>query len=85
MIMPPAVFSSAGAGFTITLSASGVTFNFFAIVVFIFCLMEMIGPQFCGAVKVNEFWAKPQRQVIFTDLLKCPGVIPQMSANFSGR
>jgi len=33
MIMPPAVFSSAGAGFTITLSASGVTFNFLPIVV----------------------------------------------------
>src|SRR6187402_2223165 len=42
MIMPPAVFSSAGAGFTITLSASGVTFNLLlAIVVFIYCFDEM--------------------------------------------
>jgi hypothetical protein len=31
MMMPPAVFSSAGAGFTITLSCKGVMFNFLAI------------------------------------------------------
>jgi hypothetical protein len=31
-MIPPAVFSSALAGFTITLSCSGVTFNFLAIV-----------------------------------------------------
>jgi len=31
MMMPPAVFSSAGAGFTITLSCNGVMLNFLAI------------------------------------------------------
>jgi hypothetical protein len=30
MMIPPAVFSSAAAGITITLSCSGVMFNFFA-------------------------------------------------------
>jgi hypothetical protein len=35
-MMPPAVFSSAGAGFTITLSWRGVTLSFLAIVVLIF-------------------------------------------------
>jgi hypothetical protein len=32
MMMPPAVFSSAAAGFTITLSARGLILNCFAIV-----------------------------------------------------
>jgi hypothetical protein len=40
MMMPPAVFSSAGAGFTITLSCNGVMFNFLAIA-FGFVLLKM--------------------------------------------
>src|SRR5882757_3373170 len=41
MMIPPAVFSSAGAGFTITLSDKGVTLNFLPIVVFdLFDLMK---------------------------------------------
>jgi hypothetical protein len=32
MMIPPAVFSSAGAGFTITLSCSGVMFTLFDII-----------------------------------------------------
>src|SRR6476620_8788960 len=35
IIIPPAVFSSAAAAFTITLSCSGVTFTFLAIIVLI--------------------------------------------------
>jgi hypothetical protein len=38
--MPPAVFSSAAAAFTITRSCSGVTFTFLAIVVLIFLLLK---------------------------------------------
>src|SRR6476620_3380827 len=36
-MIPPAVFSSAGAAFTITLSCKGVMLTFLAIIVLIFC------------------------------------------------
>jgi hypothetical protein len=55
MIIPPAVFSSAGAGFTITLSAKGVTFNFLPIVVSIFVLMKELTLQEAGRQRYSNF------------------------------
>jgi len=83
MIIPPAVFSSAGAGFTITLSERGVTFNFLPIVVSIFCFDEWDSPAGCRTAKVLEFHTKPPVKVNFTGLL---GALPgnlTVSVNFS--
>jgi hypothetical protein len=66
MIIPPAVFSSAGAGFTITRSAKGVTFNFLPIVVSIFVLMKEFVPRGCRPAKLREFYTKPLAVAIFT-------------------
>jgi hypothetical protein len=85
--MPPAVFSSAGAGFTITLSASGVTFNFLAIVLSFFVLMKLNANHNMNHIlrmrrfaKVNEFHTKPFGKAIFAVLSRSDTVIlAQMS------
>jgi hypothetical protein len=59
MIIPPAVFSSAGAGFTITRSAKGVTFNFLPIVVSIFVLMKEFSCQDAGSQSYTNFIPNP--------------------------
>jgi hypothetical protein len=66
MIIPPAVFSSAGAGFTITRSARGVTFNFLPIVVSIFVLMKEFILPGCRTAKLHEFYTKPLTFAILT-------------------
>src|SRR6202044_1899709 len=66
IIIPPAVFSSAGAGFTITRSAKGVTFNFLPIVVLLFILLKDFSLPGCRFAKLHEFYTKPLAVAIFT-------------------
>src|SRR5688500_11702033 len=50
MMIPPAVFSSAAAAFTITLSCKGVTFTFLAIIVLIFVFELKPHPAITGFI-----------------------------------
>jgi hypothetical protein len=59
IIIPPAVFSSAGAGFTITRSAKGVTFNFLPIIVLIFVLMKEFFLLVAGLQSYTNFVPNP--------------------------
>src|SRR6478672_3526263 len=60
IMIPPAVFSSAAAAFTITRSCNGVTFTLLAITYLIYCFSEMMSkPAVSKRAKVNDYYATP--------------------------
>jgi hypothetical protein len=93
IMIPPAVFSSAGAGFTITLSCSGVTLNFLAIVVLIFVLMKdgfderFLGSRSCirQECKGKPISYQTPKQGHFYSFWQAPGPFPGGNVNIAGR
>jgi hypothetical protein len=65
MMIPPAVFSSAGAGFTITRSDKGVTLNFLPIVVFDLLFYEITLSEMTGRQSYTNFVPNPPKMPFF--------------------